>query len=85
MFDTLDDVSWMLPFSSKKQPQIIWQEIQVTDEEWQNRRDLITAEHRLHPKKTSCAALEIVDSSGCIKARRAAAARAKAAAAEILE
>jgi hypothetical protein len=34
MLDTLDDVFWML-FSSKKQAQIIWQENQVTDEEWQ--------------------------------------------------
>jgi hypothetical protein len=33
MLDTLDDVFWMLPFSSKKQAQIIRQENQITDEE----------------------------------------------------
>jgi hypothetical protein len=43
MLDTLDDVLWMLPFSSKKQTQIIWQENQAAEEEWQKRRDLITA------------------------------------------
>jgi hypothetical protein len=35
---TLDDVFWMLPFSSKKQVQIIRQEKNVTDEEWTKRR-----------------------------------------------
>jgi hypothetical protein len=34
MLDTLEDVFWMLPFSSKKQAQIIRQENQITDEEW---------------------------------------------------
>ncbi len=33
MLDTLDDVFWMLPFSSKEQAQIIRQENQITDEE----------------------------------------------------
>ncbi len=36
MLDTLYDVFWMLPFSSKKQAQIIRQENQITDEEWEN-------------------------------------------------
>jgi hypothetical protein len=31
MLDTLDDVFWMLPFSSKKQAHIIRQENQITD------------------------------------------------------
>ena len=35
MLDTLDDVFWMLPFSSKKQAQIIRQENQIPDEDWQ--------------------------------------------------
>jgi hypothetical protein len=51
MLDTLDDVFWMLPFSSKKQGQIIRQENQITDLEWEKRRDLIMAEHRLPNSK----------------------------------
>ena len=47
MLDTLDDVFWMLPFSSKKQSHIIRQENGLTDEDWLKRRDQITAEHRL--------------------------------------
>jgi hypothetical protein len=52
MLCTLDSVFLMLPFSSKKQAQIIRHEKlenQVTDEEWRKRRYLITAdsEHRL--------------------------------------
>jgi hypothetical protein len=47
MLYTLDDFFRMLPFSSKKQAQIIRQENQITDEEWEKRRDLIMAEHRL--------------------------------------
>jgi hypothetical protein len=49
MLDTLDNVFWMLPFSSKKQAQIIRQENQITDEEWGKRRELIMAEHRRLP------------------------------------
>jgi hypothetical protein len=64
MLDTLDDVFWMLPFSSKEQAQIIRQENQITDEEWGKRRDLIMAEHRL-PNPKERAALESVDSTGC--------------------
>jgi hypothetical protein len=80
----------MLPFSRKKQAQIIRQENQVSDEIWQKRRDLIAAEHRL------LAAREQIEqhwkawiAQDAFKARRAAASwpatRAKAAAAEILE
>ncbi len=47
MLDTLDDASWMLPFSSKKPAQIIRQENDLTDDDWQKRRDQIMAEHRL--------------------------------------
>ena len=47
MLDTLDDVFWMLPFSSKKQSHIVRQENGLTDEDWLKRRDQITAEHRL--------------------------------------
>ena len=47
MLDTLDDAFWMLPFSGKKQSQIIRQENDFTDDAWQKRRNLITAEHRL--------------------------------------
>ncbi len=37
----------MLPFWGKKQSQIIRQENDLTDDDWQKRRNLITAEHRL--------------------------------------
>ncbi len=47
LLDTLDDVFWMLPFSGKKQSQIIRQENDLTDDDWQKRRNIITAEHRL--------------------------------------
>ena len=51
MLDALDDFFWMLPFSSKKQAQIIRQVNGITDEEWEKRRDQITAEHRLPTAK----------------------------------
>ncbi len=47
MLDSLDDAFWMLPFSGKKQSQIIWQENDLTDDDRQKRRNQITAEHRL--------------------------------------
>ncbi len=47
ILDTLDDAFWMLPFSSKKQSQIIRQENDLSDDDWQQRRNQITAEHRL--------------------------------------
>ena len=46
LLDTLDDVFWMLPFSSKKQANIIRQENGILDETWQARRDLIAKEHK---------------------------------------
>ncbi len=78
----------MLPFSSKKQAQITLQKNQtrITDLEWEKGRDLIMAEHRLPNSKEQ---LEhhwkswIAQDS--FTARRAAATRAKAAAAEIPE
>jgi hypothetical protein len=51
MLDTLDDVFRMLPFSCKKQVQNIRQENQITDEEWEKRRELIMAEQRLPNSK----------------------------------
>ncbi len=33
LLDTLDDVFWMLPFSGKKQSQIIRQENDLTDDD----------------------------------------------------
>ncbi len=47
MLDTLDDAFWMFAFSGKKQSQIIRQEYDLTDDDWQKRRKQITAEHRL--------------------------------------
>ena len=44
--DTLDDAFWMLPFSSKKEANIIRQENGILDETWQTRRDLIAKEHK---------------------------------------
>jgi len=41
LLDTLDDAFWMLPFSSKKQAQIVRQENDLTEDDWQ------MAEHRL--------------------------------------
>ena len=35
------------PFSSKKQAQIVRQENDLTEDDWQRRRDQIMAEHRL--------------------------------------
>ncbi len=63
--------------------QIIRQENQVSDEEWQKRRDLITAEHRLLAAKEQLEQhWKAWISQDSFKARRAAATRAKAAAAE---
>jgi hypothetical protein len=41
----------MLPFSGKKQEQVIWQEINITNEAWQKHQDKIMAEHRLPAAK----------------------------------
>ena len=86
LLDTLDDVFWMLPFSSKKQGQIIRQENQITDLEWEKRRDLIMAEHRLPNSKEQLEQhWKAWIAQGAYSARRAAATRAKAAAAEVPE
>ena len=86
VLDTLDDVSWMLPFSSKKQAQIILQENQITDEEWEKHRDLIMAEHRFPKSKEQLEQhWKAWIAQDAFKARRVAATRAKAAAAEIPE
>jgi hypothetical protein len=71
--DTLDDAFWMLSFSSKKQAHIILQDNQITDEEWQERRDLITAEHRLPAAKEQLEQhSKAWIAQGAFKARRAA-------------
>jgi hypothetical protein len=57
------------------------QEYQITDDEWQKRSDLITAEHRLPAEEQ----LEQHWKAWIAQARRTAAARTKAAAAEIPE
>ncbi len=86
MLDTLDDGFWMLPFSSKKQAQIIRQESQITDKKWGKRRELIMAEHRLpNSKKQLEQHWRAWIAQDVFAARRAAATRAKAAAAQIPE
>jgi hypothetical protein len=86
MLDTLDDVFWMLPFSSKKQAQIIRQENQITDLQWEKRRDLIMAEHRLPNSKEQLEQhRKAWIAQDAFTACRAAATRAKAAAAKIPE
>jgi hypothetical protein len=47
MLDTLDDVFWMLPISSKKQSHFVRQKTNILDEDWQRRREHICAEYRL--------------------------------------
>jgi hypothetical protein len=82
--DTLDDILWMLPFSSKKQAQIIRQENQITDLEWEKRRDLIMAEHRLPNSKEQLEHhWKAWIARDAFTARKAAATHAKAAAEEI--
>ncbi len=86
MIDILDDVFWMLQFSSKKQAQIIGQETQITDEEWEKRRYLIMAEHRLPNSKEQLEQhWKAWIAQDAFSARRVAATRAKEAAEEIPE
>ncbi len=86
MLDTLDDIFWMLPFSSKKQAQIFRQEKQITDEEWETRRELIMAERRLPNSKEQLEQhWNAWIAQDAFSARRAVATRAKAAAAQIQE
>ena len=44
--DTLDDAFFMLPFSSRKQAELIRQEKCIPEDFWQNRRSLLSAEHQ---------------------------------------
>ena len=53
--DTLDDAFWMLPFSSKKQANLIRQENGILDEDWQKRRNHIGAEHKHAEARTQLA------------------------------
>ena len=77
MLDTLDDFFWMLPFSSKKQAQIIQHENDVTNEVWQTRRDKIAAEHRIPIAKEQLAQLwKVWIAQDAFKARREAATHA---------
>ncbi len=86
MLETLDDVFWMLPFSSKKQAQIIRQENQITDKKWGKRRNLIMAEHRLPNSKEQLEQhWKAWMAQDAFSGSRAAATRAKAAAAQIPE
>ena len=86
MLDTLYDVFWMLPFSSKKQAQIIRQENQITDVQWEKSRDIIMAEHRLSNAREQLEQhWKAWIAQDAFSARRAAATRAKAAAARIPE
>ncbi len=88
MLDTLDDVLWMLPFPSKKQAQIIQvrQVNLVTYEELQKRSYLITAEHRIPAAREQLEQnWKVWIAQDAFKARRMAATRAKATAAEIPE
>ena len=44
--DTLDDAFFMLPFSSRKQAELIRQEKCIPEDFWQNRRSLLSAEYQ---------------------------------------
>ena len=44
--DTLDDAFFMLPFSSRKQAELIRQEKCIPEDFWQTRRSLLSAEHQ---------------------------------------
>ena len=44
--DTLDDAFFMLPFSSRKQAELIRQEKSIPEDFWQTRRALLSAEHK---------------------------------------
>mmetsp|Transcript_60150 Transcript_60150/g.125844 ORF Transcript_60150/g.125844 Transcript_60150/m.125844 type:complete len:89 (+) Transcript_60150:462-728(+) len=52
MLDLLDDVFWMLPFSSRKQSDLIRQENNISSDIWVTRREQICAEHRLPDART---------------------------------
>ena len=69
MLDTLDDAFWMLPFSSKKQAQIVRQENDLTDDVWQRRRDQIMAEHRLDGARDQLRT-QCMDQSRCLQGKQ---------------
>ncbi len=50
--DLIDDVFWMLPFSSARQATKVWQDFSITDDVWNARRKVIRAEHRLSTART---------------------------------
>ena len=80
MLDTLDDVFWMLPFSSKKQAEIIRQENNMLNELWEKRRDKIMAEHRLpHAREQLAKQWKEWIAQDSFKERREAAIRVQAA------
>ncbi len=79
--DTLDYVFWKLPFSSKKQAQIIRQKNNITVDIWQKHRDQITAEHRLpHAAEQLAQQWKAWVAQDVFKTRREAATCAQAAA-----
>jgi hypothetical protein len=47
LLDLLDDVFWMLPFSSVRQAKRIRTENNITEDVWNNRILAVAAEHRL--------------------------------------
>ena len=44
--DTIDDVFWMLPFSSVRQAQLVCQDRNITVDDWTERRERLVQEHR---------------------------------------
>ncbi len=44
--DTIDDVFWMLPFSSVRQAQLVCQDHNISMEDWNRRREKIMEEHQ---------------------------------------
>jgi hypothetical protein len=43
--DVIDDVFWMLPFSSVRQAQLVFQDHNITMDDWTKRRERIMQEH----------------------------------------
>jgi hypothetical protein len=43
--DVIDDVFWMLPFSSVRQAQLVCQDHNISQEDWNRRREKIMQEH----------------------------------------
>ena len=53
--DLIDDVFWMLPFSSDMQAKRVRQDFSITEAAWNVRRELIRAEHRAEAARTELA------------------------------